>query len=79
MTLMFVRYWLPAIVVVGGIVLMAAGGEIGVEGGFAIVGAGLSVALLNYLYRVGAKGDEERVAEVAARDYYDEHGRWPDD
>jgi len=25
------------------------------------------------------KGDEERDAEEAARVYFDEHGRWPDE
>ena len=44
-----------------------------------LVGAGLSVALLNVLFRFGAKGDEEREREEAARDYLAEHGHWPDD
>ena len=44
-----------------------------------LVGSGLSVALLNVLFRYGSKGDEEREAEDAAREYYAQHGRWPDD
>ena len=43
------------------------------------VGAGLSVPLINVLFRFGAKGDEERAREDAAREYLAEHGHWPDE
>ena len=33
------------------------------------VGAGLSVLLINLLFRFGAQGDEERDREDAAREY----------
>jgi hypothetical protein len=79
MTLRVVRIWLPAVVVAGGLVVMAVGGEGALEGGFGIIGAGLSVWLINFLYRVGVKGDRERDAEAAAREYFDKHGRWPDE
>lgn len=79
MTLRLVRYWLPAVVVAAGLVVMAIGGEGALEGGSAIIGAGVSVWLLNFLYRVGAKGDRERDDERAAREYFDRHGRWPDE
>ena len=35
--------------------------------------------LLNVLFRYGSKGDEERQAEADARDYYSQHGHWPDE
>jgi hypothetical protein len=44
-----------------------------------VIGAGLSIALLNLLYRVGVGGEAERDAEEAARDYYTANGRWPDE
>lgn len=76
----FVRYWLPGLVVVGGLLVIAIGGDdVALEGGAAIIGAGLSVALLNFLYRVGEKGDRERDAEMQAREYFDRHGYWPDE
>ncbi|MDX6640701.1 MAG: hypothetical protein QOF12_1712 [Solirubrobacteraceae bacterium] len=76
----FVRYWLPALVVAGGIVAVALGSDDARwEGGAAIIGAGLAVGLLNFFYRLGASGDRERDAEERAREYYDEHGRWPDE
>jgi hypothetical protein len=77
----WVRTWLPAGIVVAGFVLAAATGfsETGAEGGALLVAAGLSVWLLNLLYRIGVKGDRERDEEDRARAYYAEHGRWPDE
>jgi len=37
------------------------------------------VLLLNWLFRLGSKGDLERQTEADARDYYSEHGHWPDE
>jgi hypothetical protein len=37
------------------------------------------VLLLNVLYRIGVQGDRERDTEQEARDFFDEHGRWPDE
>lgn len=74
-----VRYVLPAVICLAGIVLVAADPHgTGVEGGLALVGAGLAVALLNVIHRIGVSGESERDDEEAARRYYDEHGRWPD-
>ena len=76
-----VRVWLPIAIIVGGIVaIVASGGSLsGWEGGVAIIAAGLSVWLLNIIFRVGVQGERERDAEDAARDYYAEHGYWPDE
>ena len=77
--LAFTRMWLPAIIVLAGIIVIVArgGDEIGWEGGGAIIAAGLSVLLLNYLHRVGVTGDAERRTEDDARDFFDAHGYWP--
>jgi hypothetical protein len=76
----FVRYWGPGIVCIGGLVAMWLGPKDGgVEGGAAILGAGLSIFLLNFLFRLGASGDRERGDEQQARDFYAEHGFWPDE
>lgn len=73
-----VRYLLPALVVIGGIVGTIVRPDLW-EGAAAIVGAGLSIALLNVLHRVGVRGEDDRVREQAARAYFDTHGRWPED
>ena len=72
------RYVLPGVVVVAGIVVMALGGETDLEGGGGIVSAGLAIYFINWLFRMGASGDREREAEDAAREHFDRHGRWPD-
>jgi len=72
-----VRYGLPAVVVIGGLVVMSFGDENHLEGGAGIVSAGLAIFFVNWLFRTGVSGDREREAEEAARDYFERHGRWP--
>jgi len=72
-----IRYVLPAVVTVAGVVVMAFGSETDLEGGASIVSAGLAIYFLNWLFRIGVTGDRERDAEQAAREYYKRHGRWP--
>jgi hypothetical protein len=75
-----VRYVLPLVLFLGGIAMFAIEpNSIGVEGLAMATGASLSVLLLNWLFRQGVRGDRERDAEEAAREYYAEHGRWPDE
>jgi hypothetical protein len=77
----FVRVWLPVLIVLGGVAaIVATGGSLaGWEGGVAIIAAGISVWLLNVIFRVGVQGEAERDAEDAARDFYAQHGYWPDE
>jgi hypothetical protein len=74
------RYGLPVLCVIAGfVILFAADGSLKWDGWAMCVGAGLSIALLNVLFRFGAKGDRERDDEEAARRYLAEHGHWPDE
>jgi hypothetical protein len=76
--LIAVRYGLPAAMILAGVPLALLGsGDQGIEGFAMAVGGGLSVLLLNTLYRIGVQGEAERDQEDAARAYYAEHGRWP--
>ena len=72
------RYVLPALVTLAGLVVMAMGSETDLEGGAGIVSAGLAIYFINWLFRIGASGDREREREQAAREYYARHGRWPE-
>jgi hypothetical protein len=76
-----VRYGLPAVLGIAGTAIAVAGGgtDTALEGGSMFVGAGLSVLVLNLLFRYGTSGDIERDAEEAARRYLDDHGHWPDE
>jgi hypothetical protein len=78
--LLFVRYILPALICLVGFLLWALNPSLDTaDGAAAIIGAGLSVYLLNFLHRMGVSGDRDRDKEQEARRYFDEHGRWPDE
>ncbi|MHB8242345.1 MAG: hypothetical protein ACYDHN_10160 [Solirubrobacteraceae bacterium] len=73
-----VRYVLPALVVLAGLVIMSLGSEVDLEGGASILSAGLAIYFINWLFRIGVAGDREREREDAAREYFTLHGRWPE-
>ena len=76
----FLRYGLPAVLVIAGfVILFTVDSSVRWDGWAMCVGAGLAVLLLNWLFRLGAKGDEERDREVAAREEFARTGKWPDE
>jgi len=75
-----VRYVLPAVIVLAGVLALILSDSLtGLEGLAMGIGVAGSVLLLNVLYRVGVSGDAERDREAQAREYLDEHGHWPDE
>jgi hypothetical protein len=78
-----VRFWMPLTITVIGVLLIVSGfirDDINwVESGCVMTGAGLSVWLLNFLYLVSVRGEKDRHDELAAREYFTQHGRWPDE
>jgi hypothetical protein len=80
MLLNAVRYGLPAALILAGFAVLLIDDSARRFDGFAMLaGAGLSVALLNVLFRFGTAGDRDREQEDRARDFFSAHGRWPDD
>jgi hypothetical protein len=78
--MLFLRYGIGAVMVLAGVILLAVNpGGFGVDAFAMAVGGGLSVLLINFLYRLGVSGDKEREAEERARAYFDEHGEWPEE
>jgi hypothetical protein len=76
--LIVVRYALPAVIVLTGLVLTIAGGnDTVVAAGVALIGVGMVVALLNVLMRLGIESSRDRDREEKARRFFDRHGRWP--
>lgn len=75
-----VRYGIGGAMILAGTgLLMLAPGELGAHGFVLAVGAGLSVLLLNFLFRMSMSGDRDREREEQARRYSDEHGVWPEE
>ena len=78
MALLAIRYGIPLVLLVAGVVVTATAGGVGLAAGALFFSAGSAVLLLNVLYRIGVEGDKERDREEEARAYFDRHGRWPD-
>jgi hypothetical protein len=74
-----VRYGIPLVLVVAGVIVSATAGGVGLAAGALFFSAGTAVLLLNVLYRIGVEGDKERDTEQEARDFFDTHGHWPDE
>jgi hypothetical protein len=74
-----VRYGIPLVLLIVGVVVSATAGGVGLAAGALFFSAASAVLLLNVLYRIGVQGDRERDTEQEARDFFDKHGRWPDE
>ncbi len=78
--LRFIRLWLPIVVVGVGVLLWAVDPSVArAEGSAHIIGAGLAIWILNFLFRIGMTGDVDRREEDDARAFFDRHGHWPDE
>ncbi|HZE06069.1 MAG TPA: hypothetical protein VE127_12640 [Solirubrobacteraceae bacterium] len=78
--LLALRYGIGGAMVLAGIVMLIVDPSgLGVDGFAMAAGGGLSVLLINFLYRLGVSGDREREQEERARAYFDEHGEWPEE
>ena len=77
--LVAVRYGLPVLLVIVGVVFLAVGGSAPTAAGVMFIGCAGVVIVANVLFRIGAGGDADRQREEAARRYFDRHGHWPDE
>jgi predicted phage tail protein len=77
------RVWLPlAIAAVGIAAVIAAGAgssSILAGAGVALVLAAVVVWMINWMYRMSVESNRDREREERAREYFDVHGRWPDE
>jgi hypothetical protein len=77
---LFIRYGVPVLLIAAGFGCLVVAPESSRNEGFALFfGAGVSVLLLNVLHRIGVSGDADRDRENEAREYFSEHGSWPDE
>jgi len=79
--LAFVRYGVPALIFLAGVIVAAVDSDSqrGLEIGAMLIGSAFAVLLLNLFFRIGVQGESDRDREEAARVYFDEHGHWPDE
>jgi hypothetical protein len=75
------RVWLPLAIAVAGVVAIVIGrGHTAVAGaGVVLLGIALIVWMINWLFRMSLESNRDREREEEAREYFDEHGRWPDE
>jgi len=74
-----VRIGIPAVMVLLGLGLIVFGGDSAVAAGVVIAGCAALVWLASALVRFSIGEQVDRDREQSARDFYAEHGRWPDD
>jgi hypothetical protein len=83
------RLWLPLAIAAVGVVLIVLGhGSLSSSGsgdalksatGVALLITALIVWMINWMYRMSVESSRDREREERAREYFDEHGHWPDE
>jgi hypothetical protein len=75
------RVWVPAVIAVAGVVGIVIGhGKTAAAGaGLGLVIVAIIVWMINWLYRMSVDSNRDREREEEAREYFDRHGRWPDE
>ena len=78
--LFVLRYVVPLGLVVAGLIILFVAPESTRYDGFGLCwGAAFALFVFAQLIRLNTSGSGDRDREEAARDYYSQHGRWPDD
>jgi heme/copper-type cytochrome/quinol oxidase subunit 4 len=73
-----VRYGLPVVLTIVGIWLLETKTDKWGGLGVMLIGTAVIVLMLNLLFRLSIRSNDERSREEQAREYYDRHGRWPE-
>ena len=77
------RVWLPVAVGVAGLAGIAVGhasvNSIWAAGGVSLVIVAIMIWMINWMFRMSVESNREREREEQAREYFDRHGRWPDE
>jgi ABC-type transport system involved in cytochrome bd biosynthesis fused ATPase/permease subunit len=77
------RLWLPIVIALAGLVLIVLGHG-SANSPAAALGVGLIIValivwMINWMFRMSIESNRERDREEEAREYFDRHGRWPDE
>jgi UPF0716 family protein affecting phage T7 exclusion len=74
-----VRWVVPAGVLVVAIVLLVIGGSVGTYAGVVVLCVAIGLCAAANLGRRAVASQEDRAAEERAREFFERHGRWPDE
>jgi hypothetical protein len=73
------RIGVPALIALAGAIVIAAAPDANIVAlGVLLVGVAGLVVLTGAIVRAGERSNDERIREERAREFFDEHGRWPD-
>jgi hypothetical protein len=75
------RVWVPVVIAIAGVVGIVIGhGKSSAAGaGVGLVIVALIVWMINWMFRMSVESNRDRDREEEAREYFDRHGRWPDE
>lgn len=76
------RVWLPVSIAVAGLIVVVIGhgrDNTTAAAGVSLILVALTVWLISWMYRMSVQSNRDRDREEAARRYFEEHGRWPDE
>jgi hypothetical protein len=77
------RLWLPVAIAAVGVAGIVAGhgsaNSISAAGGVGLIIVALIVWMINWMFRMSVASNRDREREEEAREYFDRHGRWPDE
>jgi hypothetical protein len=89
LALSLTRVWLPLAIAASGVVLIVLGhASVSTKsdthsllsgGGVALLLVALIVWMINWMYRLSIQSNRDREQEERNREYFELHGRWPDD
>lgn len=78
-TLIVVRYVLPALLTLAGLIIIVIEPRgTGLEGGLGVLGAGIALFLFAFLAKLSMR-DTHIEDEEEARVFFDRNGHWPDE
>ena len=75
------RVWLPLAIAIAGVVaiVIGHGRTAAAAAGVGLLIVAVTVWMINWMYRMSVESNEDRDREERARQYFDEHGHWPDE